>query len=281
MPLNEHTLTVNNRNVRYYDAGEPHRDAILLLHGDFGDAALHWKEALEFFAEDYYVIAVDLPGYGKSNKLRRMDIDALVQWTKGVLDGLGIDRTVLIGNSFGALIARVFAAQYPGYAKALVIVNGGTIPAVPGMAKFLARLPLVGSMIYNWLGKSTSSRKELAKVVHVQDILTDDFVARVRENAPALATLMRAMSVSKIPENVTPKVPTLIIWGEDDAIMSIEIGKRLQSQIPGARLSEVSGCGHLPHLEESDVFTFQVKNFLTDLEHGATLPRKGPQMLGQ
>ena len=280
MTVEEHLIEVNHRPVRYYEAGEPHRDAIVLLHGDFGDAALHWRDIMPELAETYYALALDLPGYGQSQALRRMDIASLAQWLVDTMGALGVDRASLVGNSFGALIARAAAANRPGAVATLTLVNGGAIPAVPGGVKVLSRVPGLGHAIYRWLSGLTASRKELRKAVHVESVISDEFVTRVRDNVPGLARLMRAMTVSSVPEQMIPSTPTLILWGEDDGIINADAGRQLADLFPDVKYADIAGCGHMPHLEAPDVFLGQLTTFLGEINRRGHTRGRGPTMLG-
>ncbi len=265
MSLKENTVSINGRLVHYWEDGTDIQQCILLLHGGFGDAWLHWSHLFPILAKEYHLIAPDLPGYGQSERLTNMNLDSLVEWTKSILDELNIEQAIVIGNSFGALITRLFAAHYPKYTPAIILVNGGVIPSVPAFARILAMTPGVGGLLFTRLSKSTSSRTSLQAIVHVKDILNDDFSGRVKANVPGLAHLMRAMTLSPIPENRTPRIPVLLLWGEEDTVTPLTVGEQIQAHIPGAKLSIITECGHLPHIEAPEVFVFQVTNFLREL----------------
>jgi pimeloyl-ACP methyl ester carboxylesterase len=113
MAISERLIKVDGRAAHYYEDGESHREAVILLHGGFGDAWLHWAGVMPMFAEEYRVVALDLPGYGYSDPLPTSSIGSLVDWLGQVMVKMNLEQAILIGNSFGGLIARLFAAQYP------------------------------------------------------------------------------------------------------------------------------------------------------------------------
>ncbi|MBC7871585.1 MAG: alpha/beta hydrolase [Chitinophagaceae bacterium] len=265
MSLKENTVSINGRLVHYWEDGTESAQSILLLHGGFGDAWLHWSHLFPILAKEYHIVAPDLPGYGQSELLQGMSIDSLIEWTKNLLDELDIEQAIIIGNSFGALITRLFAAHYPKYTPAIILVNGGVIPSVPTFARILAMTPGVGGLLFTRLSKSTSSRTSLQDVVHVKDILNDEFTGRVKANVQGLAHLMKAMTLSPIPENRTPRIPVLLLWGEEDTVTPLKIAEQIQGNIPNAKLVIITECGHLPHIEAPEVFVFQVTNFLREL----------------
>jgi pimeloyl-ACP methyl ester carboxylesterase len=265
MSLKEDSVKVQGRLAHFWEAGTQHRQSILLLHGGLGDAWLNWSAAMPSLAEGFHVIAPDLPGYSQSDSLPGLSIQRLIEWTKSFLEARQLEQTVVIGHSFGALIARLFTAQHPKLVPALVMVNGGVIPSVPPTARFVGSLPLIGGSLFNRISRSTSARSGLETIVHSKSILTDAFVNRVRTNVKAQAALLRALTVSAVPENRTPRVPVLMLWGEHDTVASLEVARQIQAGIPGAKLNVIAECGHLPHIEASEVFDFQVTNFLNEL----------------
>lgn len=263
--MDEQFIKVNNKSVRYFEMGQAHKPCIFLLHGAFGSAKVQWHEVMPQFAEDYYVVAVDLPGFGGSEAISPIHADALATWVKDVLDALGLDRVILIGNLYGALAARIFAATYPSYALALILVNGGAIPSIPALGKFLAKMPVIGNMIFKRLAKSEYNQSRLDMVFEDKALLTDDFAREVRQDRDGLALLMRGLATGQSPQKRIPKAPVLLLWGEEDAIVSVEVAKQIQGRIDHAKLSLISNTRHLPHMEAPDVFYYQVKGFLKDM----------------
>ena len=270
MSFSAQHITVNNRQVRYYEAGEPHRQVLFLLHGGFGDAQLHWEETAQHFQRRFYIIAPDLPGYGETEPLPRMSINALVTWARDLLEALGLDDAVVIGNSFGGLIARLLAAQHPRYASTLVLVNGGVIPDISPVARLLARTPIIGSGLFNRLATRMTTRSELELGIENHEMMTDEFMEKMRADRPGLSKLLRALASSPQPTETLPKGQVLLLWGEEDAITPARVGKAINKAIPDSRLEIISQCRHMPHLELPDVFQYQLESFLKDLS-GPTL----------
>jgi pimeloyl-ACP methyl ester carboxylesterase len=273
MALKELTSTVNGATVRYWQDGEQQGRVLLLIHGGLTDAHKSWAGVMPTLADEYHVVAPDLPGFGKSTLLPDMQVSAVVEWLKGLLDTLGVEGAVVVGSSFGALYARLFAATYPSYVPAVILMNGGTIPDIPPLVRTLAGLPVIGKLLFNILiGGQASSRANLQRMVYVKDVLTSDFLKAAKQNTANFAHLLRMAALHPIPDKRNPMVPTLLLWGANDQEVNVEEAKRIQSSIPGAKLSEIDACGHLPQLETPDVFVWQVKQFLMELSR----PRKSP-----
>jgi 3-oxoadipate enol-lactonase/4-carboxymuconolactone decarboxylase len=261
--MRDKQLQVNGRNVHFYEAGEPTQTAIVLLHGYQGDAWIHWEKIMPLLADEYYVIAPDLPAYGGSDALDKLTIVNLMAWVIDLLDALALPSAVMVGSSLGGgLIARLLAVHYPARTPALILINGGVIPAVPPFAKLLARLPLLGNLLYYGLGRLQTGKSELSGLFEDQDFLTESLLKRVQSQRKATADYMRAFTVMKIPDNRTPSLPVLLIWGDEDAITPRVIGEGIQQRIPNSQLELIVETRHLPHVEAPDAVVWQMKAFL-------------------
>lgn len=264
MGLHEKSVTLKNLNVHYWEDGEQNERTVLLLHGGMGDAAFHWTQCIPLLAEEFHVIAPDLPGFGGSESLPSLTIDHLLDWLKQLFDALKIEQMALVGNDFGALLARLFSAAYPQSVPALVLANGGSIPNIPAFMNVLARVPLIGNALFYGLARSTFSAAELPNVIYDADILTDEFKATVKGNIPSFGRMMRMLAVDHMPEKRQPQLPTLLLWGMNDSIAPQAEAERIQASIPGAQLSPIADCGHMPQLEACEVFAWQLIQFLND-----------------
>lgn len=275
--IQEKTLTVEGLPVSYLEAGEENGRAILLLHGEIGDAKLHWQEVIPGLAETYHVLAPNLPGYNGSAPLPQMSMSALVEWLRAFLTALGLEQAVVAGSSASGLPARLFAAAYPQFTPAIILINGGAVPRTPPVPPLLARLPGISQLLFSLFARSSVSRSSLEAMFFDKSLLTDDFVRQAQTSAPAFARLMRGMLIYPIPQARTPQVPTLLLWGSDDAMAPIDDAEALKKEIPGAKLSAVADCGHLPQIETTDVFVYQVNYFLGRLSRppSANLPGVG------
>lgn len=261
--MREKQLQVNGRSVHFYEAGDPTQAPIVLLHGYQGDAWTHWQHIAPLLADEYYVIAPDLPAYGGSDALDQITIENLMQWVIDLLDALALPSAVMVGSSLGGgLIARLLAVRYPQRVPALMLINGGVIPAVPPVAVMLARVPVVGHLLYRWLGRLQTGKGELSGLFEDQALLTDIFIARVQSQRQAISAYMRAFTLMPEPQERTPAVPVLLIWGEEDAITPRVIGEGIHQRIPASQLELIAETRHLPHVEAPDAVVWQMKAFL-------------------
>lgn len=269
MPLHEKTVTLHDRNVHYLESGETNGRPLLLIHGGLGDARSHWEPVMQQLGQHYRVLAPDLPGFGKSAPLDSMQFTALVDWMRDFLEVIGVPQAVVVGNSFGALVARLFASTYPQYAPAVVMMNGGMLVEVSPALRVLARVPGVGTLLFNMVSKAAFSRKSLDGMIHNKAVLTEGFIAQVQAAAPGFVRQMRALAAYPLPDTHNPPVPTLLLWGAEDTLATIKDAERIKGDIPDATLVPVAGCGHMPQLEEPEIFIWQLNQFVEKLTRPA------------
>jgi pimeloyl-ACP methyl ester carboxylesterase len=263
--ISQKTITLNTLPAHYLEAGAGNERTMLLLHGGVGDAELHWKEVMLPLAESFHVIAPDLPGYGGTAVLPEMSMSALVEWLFALFNALNLEQAVVIGNSIGAVPARLFASAHSANTSGLILINGGALPHAPAWLPALARIPGIEQLLFFFFGRMVTSRRSLERMIYVKSVLTDEFVKHVQTNTPNGARLMRGMLVYPLPEERTPHVPTLLLWGSNDEMTPIEDAEALKKDIPGAKLSPIADCGAMPQLEATDVFVYQVNYFLDHL----------------
>ncbi len=278
MNASEKTVLVDGLRVRYWEAGNESAKTLLLLHGGLGDARFHWEASIGGLAENFRVLAPDLPGFGGSQALPHNRTETMLHWIKAFLHTLRVDQAVVVGNSFGALLARLFAANSPTYVPAVILVNGGGVPDIPNAFRVLERIPLVSPLLFGSLGKRATSEATLKEMITVAEVLTPEFVAQVAQAAPGYTRFMRMLVSSPMPATQNPIVPTLILWGTNDQVALLSDGKAIQASIAGSQLVEIADCGHMPQIETSDVFIWQVNTFLDKLSR-PTKPTSGPSLL--
>jgi len=279
MTISEKMIDVEGLPVHYFESGTANGRTLLLLAGGIGDARSDWANVIEPLVQEYHVFAPDLPGFSGSAALPDMSIDALLHWMKALLDAFGQSDAVIVGHCMSSMLARLFASGAPEYVPALILTNGGTFPSIPAVLPRLMKLPLVGNLAFELFGRMTCGRKTLDHLIYVKDTLTADLEQAWHANAHGFSELMRALLLYPYPKNKTPLVPTLLLWGANDSMMSMAHAERLKREIPGAQLVPVAECGHLPSVEASDVFVFQLLAFLDQLSRPTIPTRQGVGML--
>lgn len=249
-------------NVRLLEAGRQGTPVVLLIHGGLGDARLHWHKTLAALGEAFHVYAPDLPGFHyASDALKKPSIPHLLQWINDLLRELKVEKVFLIGTSIGALLARFYAAHYPARVERLVLVDGGEIAHLSRMVRILINAPGISHIFYGYRYRRIYSRAALRQVLYQHDLLTEYNVQTLTRASIGFMSVFRAMLAEPWPAQQTPLCPTLIVWGQEDHLASPGEGKRLLHEIPQAELVLVEKAGHMPMLEQPDVFNTAVAAF--------------------
>jgi len=266
---------VNARGVRTraVTAGDEKKPALLLVH-DFLVSHLEWDEVIDAFAEHFYVVAPDLPGFGESEKPNpgryAYTIEVLAEAVVDVIAALGVGRTSIVGHGLGAAIAITIAAEHAELVQRIVLEDALCYPPPRRIAPQLSQVPVIGgvffkqfygrSMFRSYFQKLVFGPKTplpLARVDRHYDLLS---TPNARESAHAVmgALFDTRPVVARLGRIQTP---TLVVWGHDDRLLPVQQGQRLAHEIAGAKL-EILDAGHSPHEEAPERFVEHVTQFL-------------------
>lgn len=257
--------SINGVRVHYQETGDENAPAVVLIHG-FISSTLIWSDVFLPLAAGFRVIAIDMPGYGYSDKPAdgQYTIDWQAHTIVSLLDRLEIDTATIVGASYGGAVAATIALDYPERVERLVLV--GTVSNDDILKQPMvrvARLPLVGDLVTPlYLGSRWVLRKRIADMYRRNGLPLDEHKLAARHHLLATANVHRAMlrsmrrwSAERISgEAHLIRKPTLIVWGEADSHVPLSDGLRLRDRIPGSRLVVFRNCGHLPPAEQPERF---------------------------
>jgi pimeloyl-ACP methyl ester carboxylesterase len=259
--------------VHLRDEGPRDAPVIVLLHGSNAD--LHtWEPWTEALKGKYRVIRYDTVGHGLTGGVAGKDYtpQAMVRIVGQVADKLGLQRFALGGNSMGGRIAAGYAMEHPERVTALVLVDAGGAPKKgdePGNIGFkIAQTPGLNRLL-DMITPRRIVAQSLDQSVSNKAIVTDAAVDRywelLRYPGNREATRMR-MTAPRDPfdraEVAAITVPTLILWGEEDGLVSPEAGRWYNQAIAGSRLIVYPGIGHLPQEENAAQSSADLAAFL-------------------
>lgn len=265
--------TVDGVRIHYQEAGNESAPAIILIHG-FISSTMVWNEVfLPLANAGFRVIALDLPGYGYSEKPRdgAYTIEAQAKAVVGLMDRLEIEKVTVAGASYGGAIAATLALDYPDRVEKLILVGAVTNDDPKKYALLrIARTPVVGDILTPlFLGSRWAMRKRMERVYRRLGRPFDERKLAARHHVLAVANAHRAVIRSARRWNAARierdaeliKQPTLIVWGDQDQEIPIANGYRLRDAIPHSRMIVFAKCGHLPPQEYPQQFVQAVSEF--------------------
>jgi pimeloyl-ACP methyl ester carboxylesterase len=230
--------------------------------------------ALGHLAEDFRVVAPDLPGFGASEKPDPQrypyGYDGFADSVADLVAALGLGRVHVCGHAMGGGVALALAARHPALVHKLVLVDALVYPATTEhLLERLGRMPIVGDLLWRQLLGPSLFRSYIEGSVYAgakaapagrADGLFASFntpAARQAAHATIVAKGDTRSLVARLPR-VTAE--TLVVWGRDDLVAPVEHGRRLARALK-ARF-EVLECGRCPPDEEPAAFAAIVASFL-------------------
>jgi pimeloyl-ACP methyl ester carboxylesterase len=284
--LPEKFATVGGIRLCYVDEGKG--DEVLVFLPPAMSNLTVWRDTILALRSRYRVIAIDLPGHGKSDKPPRFRYhpDTFAKVVARLLDHLGVAQATLVGNSNGGASALAFALRYPRRTRRLVLVSPAGARAAPPWQRRLLRwaatptnLGTLNPYLFKWgLERATFRRTGPRTDRFIADQLAirgagEEFRAFLRAQVKLLRAAA-AYDVSARGKEI--KAPTLIVWGEGDRLLPRELGEKLARAIPGAQLVVLPAVGHMPELEVPEAFNQILGEFLHRTAALLPAPRARP-----
>lgn len=274
-------IEINTVTIHYKEMGQG-KPTFILLHG-FGASTFSWREVMEPLSHYGRVIAYDRPAFGLTERpmpgdwqaLSPYGMDANVELLRGLMDALGVDQAILIGNSAGGGVAAEFALRHPMRVQALILVD----PAVSGGSRFPAwAAPLLASPQLRHLGPllvrsiADSGNDTVRLAWHDPSKVTDEILAGYRRplQVQNWDRALYEFTIAARPSDLSQRMdgvsaPMLILTGDDDRIIPTEQTVQLAKQLPSAELAVLPGCGHVPQEECPQAFLDAVLAFFKNL----------------
>ncbi len=260
--------------IRYWDEGSG--SPVLLLHG-LGGAAEYWRRNVWALAEGHRTVAIDLPGFGRSQKqLPRVSPGYAVEFLMWLADALKIPRMHLVARSLSGYIALRFALVHPERLRRLVIVAGAGLGRELPLALRLLNVPLLGELLYRPTRWSLRIRERA--LYHEPAQVTDawlekleilarqpgakEFALRVVRMGSDLGGQRRQLYEPLLHRLREIEAETLVVWGAQDRMVPLSHGYRLAAHLPRAQLRILDDCGHQPQIERVEEFNELVLDFL-------------------
>jgi len=273
-------IETNGIQLHYVAQGDG--PLMLFLHG-FPEFWYSWRKQIPEFARDYKVVALDLRGYNDSDKPTNQAayvMEEFIKDVKGVIEGLGYDRCVLVGHDWGGAIAWSFAYAHPEMVEKLIILN------IPHPAKFAQglltpqqlvrssyifffQLPLLPELILQLDDFKALEQVFKGMAVNKSAISAEDIEAYKNAFAKR-GTLTAALNYYRniFQHGLLSRswsvldVPTLMIWGEDDMPLGKELTYGTEQYVRDFRIQYIPNCSHWVQQERPDLVNQYMRDFL-------------------
>lgn len=257
--------------IMYFDEGVPSGPVLLLIMG-LGGSADEWGEPfVDRLRSRFRVLRFHHRGVGPStNTLPEFTLDTLAEDAIAVLDAASVERADVLGFSMGGMVAQLLSLDHPGRVRRLVLLSthfGGsevTPPTERVRPLFEPRTP--GSSLlehYTRLGCALSAPGFAEQNGHLVE-----FFAQARTRYPLSLAVYRSQLSAILTSDRSQRIrdvviPTLVIHGEQDALIPVDNGRALADRMPNAELIVLPDCGHLPTWERPTQVCAELERFLS------------------
>ncbi|MCX7802338.1 MAG: alpha/beta hydrolase [Meiothermus ruber] len=259
-------MSANGVGLHLYDSGpvQAPGPTFLLIHG-LGDEADSWRKVFPLLTGQGRVVAPDLPGFGRSEHPRRAyTLNFFADTLAALLDNLKVPQAVLVGSSLGAAVALRLAQRRADLVARLVLVGGPPMRGRLNRVQLMFLIPGQGEKLYNSFRSSQEAAYESLRPYYASlEALPPEDRQFLRERVwdrvwsddqrRAYFSTFRWMALESLLGRARlgqVKTPTLLVWGEQDAVVPLEAAKALQGSMTNAKLHVIPGCGHLPQQEK-------------------------------
>jgi pimeloyl-ACP methyl ester carboxylesterase len=271
-----HEVEIDGALANYVDLGSGDGPPAVFVHG-LGGQWQNWLENIPRVATRRRAIAVDLPGFGLSEKPRdEITISGYGRFVRSVLEHLGIERAHLIGNSMGGFVASEVAIQFPEIVDRLVLVSAAGISTASVARAPVLALARVGTAVTTFTAarhkqlmcRPITRHGALLLVVRHPSLIAPDlaYEGLVKGTGkPGFDDALRASLKYDYRERLPDvKQPTLIVWGEQDSILPVQDAHEYERLISDSRKVVMQDTGHVPMLERPSAFNEMLMDFLAE-----------------
>jgi pimeloyl-ACP methyl ester carboxylesterase len=270
------TVQIKGHTIFYIVKGEG--KPLILIHG-YGAGMWVWEKQIDFLSQFYRVYTLDLIGHGFSDRPKiPYTPGAYIYFFKDFMDGVGIEKATLIGNSMGGGIAWAMAALFPERVSRLILIDCVPPDVLDQVRNRSFRtlvaikdIPLLPYLIFASRKKSSIKwiLQECVSDIKLitQEVLNRQYqLSKIRGTTWVLySTFRNGKGASKLKDYVCQiHQPTLLLWGERDLIFSPSVGGNLHQTIKGSKFQMIEKSGHIPMWETPEEVNRAVLDFLKE-----------------
>lgn len=272
----EKSITIHNKvnilgvNIHYEIYGmDMNKPTIVLIHG-FLSSTFCYRRIIPLLQSEFHIVAIDLPPFGKTEKSTRF-VHSLSNMAKVVielLEKLQIKDAILVGHSMGGQVSLNAVKQKPEmFKKVVLLCSSGYMKRLHPTLVYGSYIPYFYLCIKHWLARQ-GILKNLYNVVHDRTLIDQEMVDGYLEPFhddrifQALTRMIRDHE-GDLPTDDLKKIetPSLLIWGEEDKVVPVQIGERLSKDLPNSNFISFKQTGHLVPEEIPEHVTDKIMNF--------------------
>lgn len=274
--LSPRTIQINGHTIFYTVKGEG--KPLLLIHG-YGAGIWVWEKQIDILSQSYRVYALDLIGHGFSDRPKiPYTSEIYIHFLRDFMDGVGIERAALIGNSMGGGIAWAMAIFFPKRVDRLILIDcvPPDILSQVNNESFRTLVTIKDVPILPYLIIAGRSKKSIRWILMecVSDIklITPEVLNRQYQLSKIkgttwvlYSTFKHAMEALKLKDRFSLiQHPTLFIWGKRDLIFPPQVGEILHRTIRGSKFMKIEKSGHIPMWETPNEVNQAILSFLQE-----------------
>jgi 2-hydroxy-6-oxonona-2,4-dienedioate hydrolase len=262
---------VNGFEIFYKEYGENNTKHILFLHG-LGSSSITWGDIPETLSDTFHTIAVDLIGFGRSDKPKAdYTIPYFSKFIKDFLRQIGIkdnDKIAIVGHSLGGYIALKYAIENKEQVDKLVLIDSSGMLNKPtdllekykeaALEKdFFVRLKLLNRVFEDML--ADTSRYTPSKTVAFMSIIGQKGAETAFESAYEYSTKV-PLDLQRLKQ--IKDIPCIILWGQDDKLIYSSDAEKFKDVLKDVKIKLVDNAGHSPHFEKPTITYSIINTFL-------------------
>lgn len=236
------------------------KPTLVILPG-WGGSSETWKEFIDLAQDDFFVVCIDLPCFGTEPCPRDVwGVEEYAAYVRQKIDGLGLDRVILLGHSFGGQVAAQFAAAYSERVDRLILSGAAVIRP----KKYIRRavfylLAKCGKLLFALPVMNRFGAR--AKKILYRSADSPDYTETTGVKRDIYKKIIRQDLSHLLPKIA---IRTLLIWGTHDSYVPIRHAKRIAAAMPNATLHSIAHAKHRLHLEYKDQLFYHIRTFINE-----------------
>ena len=258
-------VKVGDVNTHYIRKGKG--KSLVLIHGIFSSAFV-WHKNIDELSRHFDVIAVDLKGYGYSDKPAdgRYSREDIRQFMIDFMDTINVEKAIVGGHSWGGGIAMDLASTCPQRVEKLVLIDSTGYPLKHNFLSWLLKLPGMGKFLLALCDKDTLEWILKKGVFFDSSLVTTEEIEGWIRPYYVKGSVQAAIELRSfdfvIGKNIKDiSCPVLIIWGQDDKCLPVKFAERFKQDIKDSTLKIIPNCGHNPQEEKTKEVNELIRHF--------------------